>query len=145
MKYLSCLAAVCVVGVLITGCASTDAELQHADALIRTLRNSDITWEKTEFGPRPEATGKPAVELLRLGRVANEPLFDTLKDPDKTLAVHVILTKLNLTRYRLTDNSWNGIHLRQTDAGYSPSKKDIGKIVDFWSEELGYKEIIQTK
>ncbi len=131
-----------ILALVLSGCATPEAKLKRADKHVRNLINEDISWSKSIGGLQAEIKGQPAVKLMQLGRAANEPLFDSLQNPDKTIAAHVLLTKINLDRYRLSESSFNGLRLRiGSDGKYEPRAADIEKVIDFWEKELGYRAI----
>jgi hypothetical protein len=63
--------------------------------LIRQLSNAHVMWEGNAAELMPHLPGGPADELTAKGAQAVPALIGVLNDPDRSVAAHVLLTRLS--------------------------------------------------
>lgn len=69
--------------------------------------NSAIQWDATHFGLLP-LLSETAEELERAGETLIPTLLDALREPQRFVVAHVLLTRITGVRYE-TFPTWNGL------------------------------------
>lgn len=122
---------------LVVGCALLPKTSKHdPDAFVAILTNTDIRWEGTDFGLHPFVEGRPAINLLDLGRLSSPALRKALSDPAKFVAAHVLLTQIEKKEYQISASHWNNLSVDlHADGTVDIHPEQIEKIMAMWKEE----------
>ena len=90
--------ALIVVVLMMAGCVLRSGR-RESIKLIGEIKNSDVIWHGTTLGWLPSAIGATA-EVARHFQAEYVPqLIDALKDPDRFVAAHIILTDCAVSEY----------------------------------------------
>jgi len=105
-------------------------------ALVAMLTNSDVKWDGNTLGLSPSIEGKPARQLLGLGRKASPVLRKALSDPGKFAAAHVLLTRIETTEYKVSASHWNKLKVDlNADGTVNLHPEQIDNIKTMWNGE----------
>ena len=106
---------------------------------IQRLSNNDLQVNGNYFGLDVRISGDAASTLEGLGSSANSWLLDAVDDTDKFAAAHVLLTKINMTKYNLSASEWNHLHIDLFhDGTVDFHSEQIPKLVSFWNRRLNH-------
>lgn len=132
---------------LLTSCSSSKslnemddkAELEKLTETISGIHNTDIWWGMGHFRltPFPEKQAKQALRISKKHKAeASNILFELLKDDDKYMTAHFILTKINLKSYKLNRYHWNHLRVKSitNDGILTCEDGNKEKIIDFWKQ-----------
>jgi len=143
--------------VLAVGCKSTNKEndqkirytndsISSPSSLVFHLSNDEVKWTVGDEGLCPELTGIPSKKLLKCGRSENELILRAMKDENKFVAAHVLLTKINLDDYYpLNDKVWNRLKVIRKGESVEYDSAQISDLVKFWKKALAMKEAARRK
>jgi hypothetical protein len=88
---------------------------------VAAIKNSDITWNGTTFGLFPIVEGASKKVLRKRLEKVVPSLFQALKDKDRFVAAHVILTQMLDNDYPSSAAEWKGLQV----ALYADGKTEI--------------------
>lgn len=132
MAALLCLGA--VIGWIITaGCMHSDALALKRQALM--IKNSDIDWDGTTLGLNPTVKGASKVILDNRYAGVIAPLLDSLRDENRFIAAHVLLTFMTGSEFPMSSNAWNGlvVEIRADNTEHIPSGQQ-DRLIRYWQE-----------
>jgi hypothetical protein len=119
-----------IVFLMLAGCAHDKEQRLAASAHIAGIRNSDIRWGGNFIGLYATVTGRSAAistgapegnpmlhhdlppDAIRLSPTEVTPLLlESLKDPNRCVAAHVLLTEIFGFKDPINAASWNGLRV----------------------------------
>ena len=113
--------------------AKSKTKIKDFKLLISHISNKDVKWEIRGDMLTPSIVHSEICKLLVKERnIGSIPfLLKALKDDDKFIVAHVILTKMLLSSMWLGIDNWN--HLNLKNARKKP-KEEKKKIIKLWNE-----------
>ena len=109
---MNALTTICVVAaaVFFTGCASPQTG-DEASGLVTKIRNTDIQWDGNYFGLHPKPSGASQKLLTEPADKVVPALMEALKDENRFVAAHVVLSEITASTKQGDAASWNGLRV----------------------------------
>jgi hypothetical protein len=101
------------------------------------IRNSDVTWDGTPLGLQPRIANSKTADLVHAPASLDRQLVELLRDPDRFVVAHVLLTMRRDALKSFDANQWNGLRVGLTASGaaqYDPA--DMAVLYQRWSSLL---------
>lgn len=126
--------ALIVVVLMMAGCVPRSGR-RESIKLIDEIKNANVIWHGTTLGWLPSAIGATA-EVARHFQAEYVPqLIDALKDPDRFVAAHTILTDCAVSEYERGDFWINGLAINSGPDGLPAFQPEQGiALHGKWSE-----------
>lgn len=124
-----------IVVVFMTAGCEIQSGRRESIKLIGEIKNSDVIWHGTTFGWMPSAIGTTS-EVARHFQAESVPqLIDALKDPDRFVAAHIILSDCAVSEYERDDFWINGLAINSGPDGLPAFQPEQGiALHGKWSE-----------
>jgi hypothetical protein len=101
----------------ICGCANREVRTpattakSNAMELVTQIKNTDVHWDGTYLGLRPNLGGVSKELRTRLTADLIPALVDALKDKKRFVAAHVLLTEFSGVQFEADAGTWNGLQV----------------------------------
>ena len=98
------------------------------------IRNSDVTWDGTPLGLQPRIANPKTAHLVDAPANLDRQLVELLRDPDRFVVAHVLLTMRHDALRSFDANQWNGLRVMLAASGaaqYDPA--DMAVLYQRWS------------
>lgn len=126
-----------LVGSALSVSAAEDSRVREA---VARIKNSDVDFQGEYPGIMTYVSGA-SKEINKIGVEAVPFLYEALKDPNRYVAAHVLLTNIVLKKFVLSSKHWN--HLVIDDFGPASNRtvKDQRVAIDkFWAAQRALKK-----
>lgn len=101
---------VVALALFLAGCVGQQT---HDDAflLVSKINNADVQWDGNLFGLKPTLTGPTQKLAIRHDNKTIPVLMDALKDENRFVAAHVLLSGFSGFSGQGDEAFWNGLHI----------------------------------
>jgi len=119
---------------------STSSENQISEStlqLLSNIRNDDVIWDGTFVGIMPIELVGATLKLQYSQEDVNPLLISALRDQDKFVAAHVLLTLRTSKNYTINADEWNGLKVQlQANGKTSFNGNNLIELQKHWKEKL---------
>jgi hypothetical protein len=110
---------------------------ERTQDLLNRMRNEDVRWAGTFIGIIPIELVGPTLELRDISEDINFLLVKALRDPNKFVAAHVLLTFRTSIINQASASQWNSLEVQLSSNGETSFEgNNLIELQKQWTERL---------